>query len=229
MKEANRRLFESLGESGFVLEDKPFKKAHRDAALHFLEESQRDGRETHNSLWISVALKNLGYHTLPDDPKISKAVDDYFSAFYDYCYLIPGTKEMLETLEKEYRLGLLSNFTHAPAARKIIENLGINPFFEVILISGELGYRKPHPAVFSNLIEQLGVEKNQIVFIGDDLEPDIEGAKRAGLQPVWTTYVYDQNIPATPAVFSRGKDTPDSDVPRISTWEDLLSLLDKDK
>jgi putative hydrolase of the HAD superfamily len=227
MIEANRRLFESLCESGLVLEDKPFKKAHRDAALHFLEEAQREGRETHNSLWISAALKNLGYNVLPEDPQISTAVETYFSAFYDYCHLIPGTKEMLGTLAKDYRLGLLSNFTHAPAARKIIENLDIDPFFEVVLISGELGYRKPHPLVFSKLIEHLEVDKNQIAFVGDDVEPDIEGARRAGLQPVWTTWVHDQNIPATSAVLSRGRDTPDSDVPRISTWKDLLSLLGK--
>ena len=95
---------------------------------------------------------------------------------------------MLSTLRKVYRLGLLTNFTHGPAAREIIDTLGLNPFFDVVLISGELGYRKPHPFVFRQLIKYLGVEKDQILYVGDDPEPDITGAQKAGLQPVLTTY-----------------------------------------
>jgi FMN phosphatase YigB (HAD superfamily) len=71
------------------------------------------------------------------------------------------------------------------------------------------------------------VPKNQILYVGDDLEPDIMGARQAGLQPVWTTYVRDQGIAYVPGILSTGRGTPDSDVPTISTWRDLLSLLEK--
>lgn len=228
LEEANNRLIRCLCKSGFDLEEKPFKKAHREAALHFLEECRKDLRETHNRFWISAALKSQGYDVPPDDLQIAKAVDAYFSSFLECCRLIPGTKEMLGALKKEYRLGLLSNFTHAPAARKIIDQVGVSPFFDVVLISDELGYRKPHALVFHRLIEKLGVEKNQILYVGDDPEPDIAGAQQAGLQPVWTTYVRDQNISPAPGILSRGKDTPDGNVPRISQWKDLLSLLNKE-
>jgi putative hydrolase of the HAD superfamily len=134
---------------------------------------------------------------------------------------------MLRALRGLYRLGLLTNFTHAPAAREIIDRVGLTPFFDVLLISGELGYRKPHPLVFRRLIEHLGVEKNQILYVGDDPEPDITGAQRAGLQPVWTTYIRDQNLPFALGIMSRDAEEPDLKVPRISTWKDLLSLLDK--
>ncbi|MBW1672743.1 MAG: HAD-IA family hydrolase, partial [Deltaproteobacteria bacterium] len=70
-----------------------------------------------------------------------------------------------------------------------------------VLISGELGYRKPHPFVFHQLIEQLGVRKYQILYVGDDPKPDITGAHKAGLQPVLTTYVRDQNIQFVPGIF----------------------------
>lgn len=225
LNEANHRLIRSLCESGFALEDEPFRKAHREAAIRFLEECRRDWRETHNRFWISAALKSQGYDVHPEDPQIATAVDAYFSTFFECCHLIPGTNEMLETLKKEYRLGLLSNFTHGPAARKIIEYVGLTPFFDVVLISGELGYRKPHSLVFRQLIEHLGVEKDQILYVGDDPEPDIVGAKRAGLQPVWTTFVRDQHIPHASAVLSRGTEMPVCDVPRISTWKELFSLL----
>jgi len=228
LDEAMRRLIKSLRQSGFKLENEQFKEAYREAALKFVKKAQEDGIETHNSFWISAALKSQGYNILPDDPQIATAVDNYFSAFFLYCYLIPGTKEMLSTLRNVYRLGLLTNFTHGPAAREIIDKLGLGPFFDVVLISGELGFRKPHPFVFHQLIDHLGVEKDQILYVGDDPKPDITGAQKAGLQPVLTTYVRDQNIQSVPGIFFKGDEKLDCKVPRISKWKDLLSLLDRE-
>ena len=225
--EAMRRLINSLRQSGLALDNEQFKKSYKEAALGFIEKAQKDGRETHNRFWISAALQSQGYDIFPDDARIAKAVDTYFSAFFLHCHLIPGTKEMLSILRNIYRLGLLTNFTHGPAAREIIDTLGLNPFFDVVLISGELGFRKPHPLVFRQLIEHLGVEKDQILYVGDDPEPDITGAQKAGLQPVLTTYVRDQNIPFIPGIFFKGDEKLDCKVPKISTWKDLISLLER--
>jgi len=226
LDEAMGRLIRSLRHSGLAFEDKPFREAYRESALRFIEKARRDGRETHNRFWINAALQSQGYNLSPDDPRVAGAVNAYFSAFFSHCHLIPGTKEMLGTLRDLYRLGLLTNFTHAPAAREIIDKLGLTPFFDVILISGELGYRKPHPLVFRKFIEHLGVEKNHILYVGDDPGPDITGAQRAGIQPVWTTYVRDQNLPFVPGIVCSGTEKPDCKVPRISTWKELLCLLD---
>jgi len=224
--EAMRRLFHSLKKDGFALDYESFKQAHRQAAMGFLEETRRDGRETHNRFWIGTALNTLGYNVPPDDPRIAAAVNGYFSAFFPYCHLVPGTKEMLESLSCKYRLGLLSNFTHPPAAREILDRVGLTSFFDMVLISGDLGYRKPHSSVFHQLIDNLGVEKNRILYIGDDPESDITGARQAGLQPVWMTYVRDHNIPSTPGVLFKPAEDPDEDVPRISVWKDLFTFLE---
>jgi len=223
--EAMRRLINSLRQSGLALDNEQFKKSYKEAALGFIGKAQKDGRETHNRFWISAALQSQGYDIFPDDARIAKAVDTYFSAFFLHCHLIPGTKEMLSILRNIYRLGLLTNFTHGPAAREIIDKLGLGPFFDVVLISGELGFRKPHPLAFRQLIEHLGVEKDQILYVGDDPEPDILGAQKAGLQPVLTTYVRDQNIQSVPGIVFRGTGKVDCKAPKISTWKDLLSLL----
>lgn len=225
--EAMRRLINSLRQSGLALDNEQFKKSYKEAALGFIERAQKDGRETHNRFWISAALQSQGYDIFPDDARIAKAVDTYFSAFFLHCHLIPGTKEMLSILRDIYRLGLLTNFTHGPAAREIIDKLGLGHFFDVVLISGELGFRKPHPLVFRQLIEHLGVEKDQILYVGDDPEPDITGAQKAGLQPVLTTYVRDQNIQFIPGIFFKGDEKLDCKVPKISTWKDLISLLER--
>ena len=225
LEDALSRLTHSLRGNGFAIEHTAFVRAHSEAVLEFLEQTKRDGKESHNRFWISTALAKLGHEVSPDDPHISAAVETYFSAFIQYARLIPGTKEMLTILRQKYRIGLLSNFTHPPAVAQIIAELDLEPFFDVVLISGDLGYRKPHLSVFEALIDRVGAEKEEIAFVGDDPEADVEGALRAGLQPVWTTYVRDNNITPAPGVVGKGQTDPDPTVPRISNWEDLLSLF----
>ena len=223
--EAMQRLTGSLEESGFRLEPDSFRKAHREAAIRFVTESRSNGKETHNRFWISAALTSLGQNVAPEDASISRAVEAYFSAFFDYCRLIPKTVEMLRQLEGSYRLGLLSNFTHAPAVVGLLDRLGLAPFFETVLVSGEIGYRKPHPLVFEMLVEKLGFEKHQILYVGDSLDPDVLGATQSGLRPVWMTYVQDHNLPVIPGLASEPNEILSQGVPRVSDWDAFLALL----
>jgi putative hydrolase of the HAD superfamily len=226
MPDALDNLIRSLKGDGLSIDEESFKKAYRESALRFIERARQDGKETHNSLWIASALEEIGEYVAPDDPLISKAVEEYFTAFYDSCRLIPGTIEMLETIQRLYPIGLLSNFTHGPAARKILEITGLDSCFKTILISGELGYRKPHPLVFRVLAENLGVDKERLAYIGDDPEADIHGAEKAGLLPVWTTYARENNAPMAPGRDRDNERTPGQGVPRISSWQKMFNLLD---
>ena len=163
----------------------------------------------------------------PEDPRIAAAVDAYFSTFYDSCYRVPGTGAMLERLKDRYQLGLLSNFTHWPAALEIIHRLELAPFFGTTIISGQVGYRKPHETVFSKLTEGFDAAEDEIMFVGDDVDADVNGALAAGIQPVWFTYVL-ENKPPIPAHMAPGKAVePLHNVPRVSSWGEFLTLLKK--
>lgn len=226
MEEAHHRQCRVLHEEGIAVEDESFRRAYVEAALRFLKEAHKAGRETHNRFWVAAALEDIGHSLSPEDPRIAKAVDAYFSAFYPNCELIPGTRELLGELGGRYPLGMLTNFTHPPAVRTMIDLLGLDPFFEAVLVSGELGYRKPHPYVFDRFVEALGVPADRILFVGDDLEADVQGARDAGLQPVLTTCVKDANLPAVQAPLAPSGAEYPPDVPRISCWQDLLALLE---
>ena len=225
LKLADKLLLQSLCENGFRLDEEEFKSAYREEAARLVEEAKLSEVETHNRFWIQAALARQGYELQPFDPRIAAAVEAYFTSFYETTRLIPGTTDLLTRLGSNYRLGLLSNFTHGPAARRIITQTGLSSFFPVILISGELGYRKPSPVVFQKLLEQLGAEGEQTLYIGDDPQPDIHGALRAGINPVWTTYVMDNQLPYAPSILVRDTKMPDGEVPRISGWDDLYRLL----
>jgi len=223
-EETMSRLLQSLQTSGFPVTHEAFVPVYRAAARRFTEVAHAEGKETHNRFWVSAALQELGYQVEPEEPRIALAVEAYFSAFVDYAEPIPGTVDMLATLKTRYRLGLLSNLTHAPAALRILDKLGMAPFFDAVLVSGELGYRKPHPRVFLALLEQLGTAKEHMVFVGDNLDVDVRGAQQAGIQPIWMNYAQAQKAlevqglvdPQLPATL---------DVPTIVRWQDLLALL----
>ncbi len=54
------------------------------------------------------------------------------------------------------------------------------------MISGDLGIIKPHPRIFSHLVEILGILPSDCWFIGDNWLADIQGAARAGMTAVLT-------------------------------------------
>ena len=223
------RLVASLARNGLEVDAQVFAAAHRQAALDHVAKTRIDGRETHNRFWISDALAALGSNVMPDDRRIAAAVEAYFSAFLELSRRIPGTRRLLETLRPDYRLGLLSNFTHGPAASAVLDQLELTPLFDLVIISGDLGYRKPHPRAFEALSRGFQLEPGSIVFVGDDPECDVHGARNAGLQPVWTTYVRDRNIPFAPGLPAEPTDPIDGGIPRISDWHQLTNYLGNER
>ncbi len=222
---AMQRMIKSLVKSGFSIDETSYIRDYREAASIYIGKARKDGFETHNSIWISHVLNEYGVPVPPFDERISLAVDEYFNAFYDRVSLIPDTLETLTALKSRYSLGLLSNFTHAPAAHEILARTDLASFFDTILISGEFGYRKPHPIVFEELTRKLGVDKEAIVFTGDDPEPDIHGASKAGINPVWFTYVLENNVPVIKGSIQSEVTEPEIDVPRASSWKEFLAIL----
>jgi putative hydrolase of the HAD superfamily len=220
--EAMGRLLRLLQNQGFGVEAETFVPVYRDTVKRFREVVQKHHRETHNRFWISAALRRLGYDVGSDDARIAATVEAYFSAFLDHAVLLPGTRQMLLALKGRYRLGLLSNFTHAPAVKAILSHLGLTPFLDAVLISGELGYRKPHARAFHELARQFALPGKQIAFVGDDLEADINGAQQAGFQPIWSTYA---RVRKTASATESVDGAPPA-IPTIASWNELLTLLD---
>ena len=62
---------------------------------------------------------------------------------------------------------------------------GLEPFFGVTIASGEVGFGKPDPRIFTTALERLGVRAGEAIAIGDSLERDVLGAHNAGLRCIW--------------------------------------------
>jgi putative hydrolase of the HAD superfamily len=220
-------LYHSLLTSGFALEQERFVEVYRQVNRRFMDQATADGRETHNRLWVAGALQALEYSVAPEDPRVQQAVDEYFEPFIKCCQLIPGTCEMLTHVAGRYRLALVSNFTHPPAVEQILARVGIGRFFDEILISGQLGVRKPHPAVFAELTRRLMLTPGDIVFVGDELQADIVGAQAAGMRTVWMTYRQRLERPSPLGQFlgiseQGGEIRPDY---VVANWSEFLATL----
>ncbi|HXH20561.1 MAG TPA: HAD family hydrolase [Dehalococcoidia bacterium] len=100
----------------------------------------------------------------------------------------PGMPEALEALRGlGLRLACVSNaFMGAGVLNRILEERGLGAHCELTLSSCELGVRKPHPRIYEEALEALGVAGAEAVFVGDRLDADVEGPARLGMRTVLT-------------------------------------------
>jgi FMN phosphatase YigB (HAD superfamily) len=92
---------------------------------------------------------------------------------------------LLRALGARARLAVVSNFDYTPTAHDILERAGVAGLFETVVVSDEVGWRKPHPAIFARALDRLGISPAQALFVGDRADIDVVGAQRAGMHAVW--------------------------------------------
>ena len=95
--------------------------------------------------------------------------------------LFPETIRTLTRLrEKGLPVAVISNFDSR--FRQIAEDLGFLSNFAVIQLSGEFGNAKPDLSIFAATADQLSLEPERILHIGDDPGADWQGGREAGYQ-----------------------------------------------
>ncbi len=84
------------------------------------------------------------------------------------------------------RLGLVTNFQQPDMVPDLLAQFGLDGLLDPIIISAEVGLRKPHPDIFRAALEALGLADTpeRVIYVGDTPSDDIEGALWAGLNPV---------------------------------------------
>lgn len=128
------------------------------------------------------------------DPVVVESAMAIFFASYraNICVttrLYSGVLETLITLKKQgYRLVIVTNKPQR-FIQPILDGLGLDGLFELILGGDSLAKRKPDPLPLNHVCQQLGVTPRQCVMIGDS-KNDILAAKAANMQSVGLTYGY---------------------------------------
>jgi len=99
-------------------------------------------------------------------------------------YLVPfeEVSETLIELSKGYKLGIISNGLGVKQWEKLIR-LGLSKFFDLAMISEEVGIEKPNKIIFEDALEKAGCKAGEAVMIGDKKD-DVKPAKEIGMHTV---------------------------------------------
>lgn len=112
------------------------------------------------------------------------------SIFDDPPSLTEGVYEVLETLNGNFRLGIISDAGITPGQflRKMLKRNHILHFFKSTIFSDETGFNKPHEIMFKTALRELNVVPPEAIHIGDLLQTDVAGAKSAGMKAIWLNW-----------------------------------------
>jgi len=179
------KLYNALQAVGFEAAQKDFLSAYNKAHEKYRLVRYGELREVTNSVWVSEALCSLGYKVNKDDPNMQKALDVFFQDFIDSLVLRPHAEKLLSYLSEKCKVGLISNFTYAPVVHEGLRQLGIQSYFDVVVVSEENGWRKPHLKIFQDALAKLSVKPDKTLYVGDSPTEDIKGAAEAGLKTVF--------------------------------------------
>ncbi len=174
------RLRESFGKMDFRDFYSLFVKSHKE----LMNIKKKDLKEYPNTKRFEIFLEKAGFET--SDELLENLVCSHMESLCEAMVYPSHHTEVLSYLKsKGYRLSIVSNFDHAPTVRNLLEKFGIVNFFERIIISEEVGWRKPHRKIFEFALLKLGETPEKAIFIGDDPEADIEGSANCGMDSVW--------------------------------------------
>jgi HAD superfamily hydrolase (TIGR01509 family) len=102
----------------------------------------------------------------------------------DFVVPLPGVARTLEALGQRVPIAVLTNGWNPLQAVKARRAGFLGP----VLVSSEIGARKPARAAFERLLATLGTPAEQTWYVGDDAYGDVEGAHEAGMQAVWINW-----------------------------------------
>ena len=104
-------------------------------------------------------------------------------AWQRHVTLDPEAGPLLRTLRGRYAVALVSNFDHPPHVRRVLSRYALAEAFDAIVVSAEVGAKKPDPRIFQVALERTGLRAEEVVHVGDTDE-DAQGASRAGIRPI---------------------------------------------
>ena len=165
---------------------------------------------------ISALRRRVLFHALHDagypQAMAAQMADEAFAVFLNARHALqvfPEVEPTLCALAREFALGVVTN------GNADVHQLGLGPYFSVVLCAEDIGVAKPDPRLFHEALLRAGnILPGAAVHIGDHPEDDIAGAQQAGLRAIWF------NPAGKPWT---GEQAPDGEVSCLSELPALLA------
>jgi len=139
-------------------------------------ESSRGEVEDFNKFWELVLMRL----NVSAEPELTRELDAFRSQNYATIFrLYEGVMRVLPILKRKYMLALVSNC--AIGLRDVIKSLDISSFFHGVILSYELGVRKPDKRMYVWALRSVNLAPSDCVFVSDEIS-DLEGAREVGIK-----------------------------------------------
>jgi HAD superfamily hydrolase (TIGR01549 family) len=162
----------------------------RDSAFAYLPGRWQAATEGERNLRLVDFLFELlqvnGTTGVPEE-WIAEAAEVYQSKICAHAEMIAGARDVLADLtEAGYKIALLSNTMFTGSIHQAdLRRFDLEPYFDAMLFSADLGLWKPNAAPYLYLLEKLGAAPENAVFVGDSPEHDVVGGRNAGMYTIY--------------------------------------------
>lgn len=129
-------------------------------------------------------LKPLEHYGIHDTQLADHLSEDYVYWSPRIVKLVPGTMELLAYLKPKYHLHLITNGFQEVQHTKL-GGSGMEPYFETLTVSEEVGVKKPNPEIFLYALKKAQATAEESMMIGDEMAVDIDGARNAGIDQIF--------------------------------------------
>lgn len=192
-----------------------------DYSVTFTAEDFQDYQAINKPLWVdyqngAISALQLQHQRFEGwSERLSVPAGDLNAAFLnamaEICVPLPGAVSLLNALKDRVKIGIITNgFTALQQIR--LERTGLRDYFDLLVISEQVGVAKPDRKIFDYTFEQMGQPpRDRVLMVGDTAESDILGGINAGIATCWLN--------------AHGRSLPEGIMP---TWEvPTLSELER--
>lgn len=151
---------------------------------HHLWGLYREGAINKDELIVERFLVPVRDFGIDDAVYAKKLSDDFLERTTRRTKLVDGAIELLEYLKPKYRMHILSNGFREVQYKKI-NNSGLQPYFDEIVLSDDVGINKPHADFFTYALQQAKANRAESIMIGDSWDADILGAYNSNINQIW--------------------------------------------
>ena len=129
---------------------------------------------------------NSFFNEFPPQYRIpSNFIQDFWNNNFPNCFSInKSTIKLINAIKKRAEVAIITNGT-SQRQRAKIDKTKLNSYFEIIIISEEVGFSKPDKQIFELALKSLNIDPNEVLFVGDDIEKDIGGCQNADIKGIW--------------------------------------------
>ncbi len=184
---ATLEMTRKLNTLGYALDEKQFPKSFRASMKSYFEKREKDCLELTSTFVLREEMMAAGY-TDPPAAHLHSALESMYAVSEAHWKLGDDTLSTLDTLKSGgYRLGIISNAADGDDVHRLVDAHKLRSYFDSILISAEVGMRKPHPLIFNLALDFFQVPPGRTVMVGDLPEMDVLGAQKVGIAGIWIT------------------------------------------